>query len=388
VRAGSNGEEQEMQRTATARRPFALAALFALVISAFAIAGPPAANADTFTTGKAAPVVTITAYPDDIQPYFMNTTTPPLSAPAVAYTVTVTVVDSDGVDTIDLVEVCFYNSDSSLAACQATDANPKTTFLMDWDSSVASPTFGADQSGTDGFALGRTGTNYALGSDFSAAPGGTDQRSSWSTSDELPSTLTLNFRFYASNAMLAGDDWTVVATAIDEDDETGSAREGFDAPTGYIFVNYWGEVTTARASVDYGTIDAGEFTDRENEPLGSFVANDDSLTKLAGEDFTFTPVGGGGPFTLDLVEFDEPGIGQVSLLCSLGTALDPNDAIFVPASGSSYLVGTVFGGSGAARGTGEAPQSLAHSCRLAYGGGATVSSAQYQADITVTIEQD
>ena len=129
-----------MQSIATVRRSWALAALFALISSAFAIAGPDRARADTFTTGTAAPVVTIMAYPDEgIQPYYQNTTAAPDGA--VAYAVEVEVLDTDGVDTIESVEICFYNGDSSLAACTNPAApnylNAKTNFHMDWLSDEA-----------------------------------------------------------------------------------------------------------------------------------------------------------------------------------------------------------------------------------------------------------
>jgi hypothetical protein len=221
-------------------------------------------------------------------------------------------------------------------------------------------------------------------------------RSTWSTTDTLPSLLTVTFSFYVSTAMLYGEDWTIVATATDGDDRTGSDSVGEDAVDGYVFVDYWGEVTTPRTSVPYGVIDEGESETVNDQSLGFFVANDTSYAALEGEDFEFDPDGPAGPYYLQLVADPpdgEPGPNEVSLRCSYGTTLDtdPEDFVWVGDSSGWMLPGAIFGagftGTGPLRGTGESPAELKNSCELFYGGGATVSSEEYSADITVAIFQ-
>jgi hypothetical protein len=367
-----------MQATSAVQRPFALAAALALILSALAAAASPAAKADTFTPGAAAPVVTITGFSEVIQPHFGNSSQAP--GGAVAYFVTVQVVDSDGVDTIEEVSICLFNGASADGAdCADFNANPKTMFYMDWlaDDVIEGDlaVYGPNSSGNTGFAVGNADSLYAIG--------GGDDLSSWETEGgTTPGTLTLTFRFYVSAAMLAGNDWTVRATATDDADLEGTATTLTDAVT----VQYFGAVTTARTSIDYGTIAPGASVAVIDQPLGRFVANDRSETNLVGEDFTYTS----GPFTstLDLVDSVTPGSGEVSLRCWRGdVALGDSEFIRVVPITPLDLPSSVFGGVGAARGTGETPIELKHGCELFYGGGALVSSQQYQADITVGIRQ-
>jgi hypothetical protein len=239
----------------------------------------------------------------------------------------------------------------------------------------ARPTYGPDSSGNSGFAVGNGGSLYAIGA-------GTDLSSWGTTGGTTPGTLTLTFRFYVSAAMLAGNDWTVRATATDDAGLEGTATTETNAVT----VQYFGAVTTARTSIDYGTIAPGASAPVIDQPLGLFVANDGSETDLVGEDFTYVS----GPFTstLDLVDEATPGSGEVSLRCWRGDAeLGDSASIRVVPVTPRDLPSSVFGGAGAARGTGETPIELKHGCELFYGGGALVSSQQYQADITVGIRQ-
>jgi len=364
-----------MQATSAVQRPFALAAALALILSALVAAASPAAKADTFTPGAAAPVVTITGFSEAIQPFYENSSD---ADPGVAYFVTVEVVDSDGVDTIETVSICLFNGDSNDGAgCDAPDADPKTMFYMDWlaDGLDEGETYGPGASGSSGFEVGNSDSLYAIG-------GGTDVSSWATTGGTTPGLLTLTFRFYVSAAMLAGSDWTIRATATDDEDKVGTATTATNAVT----VDYFGAVTVTRTSIDYGTIAPGESAARLNRPLGKFVANDESETGLTGEDFTYTS----GQFisTLDLVDDATPESGEVSLRCWRGDAeLGGSESILVVPIFPRDLPSSVFGGAGAARGTGEDPTELKHGCELSYGGGAVVSSQQYQADITVGIRQ-
>jgi hypothetical protein len=365
-----------MQATSAVQRPFALAAALALILSALVAAASPAAKADTFTPGAAAPVVTIMDFSSDIQPHFENSSQAPDGA--VPYFVTVEVVDSDGVGTIKDVSICLFNGDSSEGAgCANSNADPKTMFYMDWLAADLDEgeTYLSDASGSSGFAVGNGGSLYAIGA-------GTDLSSWGTTGGTTPGTLTLTFRFYVSAAMLAGNDWTVRATATDDAGLEGTATTETNAVT----VQYFGAVTTARASIGYGTIAPGASAPVIDQPLGLFVANDGSETDLVGEDFTYVS----GPFTstLDLVDEATPGSGEVSLRCWRGDAeLGDSASIRVVPVTPRNLPSSVFGGAGAARGTGETPIELKHGCELSYGGGALVSSQQYQADITVGIRQ-
>jgi hypothetical protein len=367
-----------MQATSAVQRPFALAAALALILSALVAAASPAAKADTFTPGAAAPVVTITDFSNVIQPFFENSSD---ADPGVAYFVTVEVVDSDGVDTIETVSICLFNGDSNDGAgCDAPDADPKTMFYMDWlaDGLDEGETYGPGASGSSGFEVGNSDSLYAIG-------GGADV-SSWATDGgTTPGTLTLTFRFYVSAAMLAGSDWTIRATATDNTDgapKVGTATTATNAVT----VQYFGAVTTTRTSIDYGTIAPEESAARLDQSLGRFVANDESETDLVGEDFTYS-TGPSFTSTLALVDKDTPGSGEVSLRCWRGDAALGATSILVVPDTARDLPSSVFGGAGAARGTGEEPLELKHGCELSYGGGATVSSQQHQADITVGIRQ-
>lgn len=403
-----------MQQHATIRRPFALALVFALVASAFALAGAPDANADEFIAGKARPQVEIKTWPATIQPAF--------PASAAVYTVVVEVSDADGVEDIERVELCIYDYVGGASeACAFDDADPRSTVQFVWDARdvvAPDPAFGPDDTGNLGFYVEQLGSRYALGEDDTANDGD-DDRPVWTTTGgTTPGLLTLTFTFRASNAMLAGNEWTIRATAFDTEDKSAvdyvgfferfDLCEGVDpvgttlddncASSGTLTVNYWGEVITERQEILFGEVDEGTEEEVLERSLGEFVANDVSFTSLTAADFQYAPGGPGSPFVLSLVQ-EFPGSGQVSLRCSPADTVETPGAIFLattPVEFEASVFSSVnygpFGPVGDLRsienrGTGENALALIHSCALAYGGGAAVSSQTYAATVTVGIGQ-
>jgi len=390
-----------MEASATARRPFALAMVVALTLSAFALAGVTQADADDFTTGTSAPSIVITDYSRTIQPASQNS--------VATYFVTVEVADADGVTTIEEVEVCLFNSDTRVGGsakgdCGEDDADPRTTLHLLWvaDELEDEETFAADDDGVTGFSL--TGDNFHT-------LGVGDDVSTWATTGgSTPGLLTLTFRFKVSEALLAGIDWSLEATVRDNTPgtpRTASDQAGFDdesvvGATGAIDVLYFSAIQTVREQLDYGVVDAGQESSAKTGLLGAFRSNDKADLTLDGDDFKYTA--GDFTATLSLVTFD-PGLEQVSVRCEQadtlsGTRSAPGSSIFVDVNPGLFAtdrfaavtrtIGEIdgVGDSGTSytnRGTGEGTVSLNNICALAYGGGAEVSSQKYSADIVVGI---
>lgn len=316
-----------------------------LLASSGAFVALPAV-ADTFTPLSDPPTVEITNAPTTMQPNYPSSDA--------SYSVDATIGTQGTVENLDTVTMCFYRmSGDNTCADAATD--PKNEFKMVWTQS--SNTFTV------------TGTNN-YEDDGSAATG---------LSTDL--SLSISFDFKISNAMDAGLDWEVKVFAVDDDgqnsDQTVDMNYEFTDVESLISVYYWGEVTTDRAGLDFGNVAANQSADVDGASLGAFVANDSSYIYLDATDFS-----DGNGSTLSIDTIGSPMLGEVTLSCEYGaTEYSGSSPTYVGTTAYMPLASSLF-----SDGTGETPDSSQiHSCRLEYGGGATVAEVEYENTVTVAI---
>lgn len=333
-----------------------------------------ASSGDTFTPASAAPAVDITSVPSELfQPAYTDSSYGPdsdgTSTAGVGqdYSVDVTITEANGADDVTGATLCLYqigNADQ----CSSSNPDPRYALVLTWTRPVDG-TLGSG--GNDGFA--KVGENNARLNGHVM-----DRQSSWldqvcsdgsCVSDRFHTDL--RFWFDVSDAMHAGSGWYAKVTAVNSAEQTGSDEMLTEG------VGYFAWVTTARTPLDYGSLDAGDASEKTGA-LGTFVANASSVIYLQASDFTYSGDRGTASVTLDPA--DGPDAGTVALDCAATDTFMWGNAVRVGYTPVA-LVGDLF-----SLGTGEAGDStLVNSCRLAYGGGAAISKVEYSATVWVGI---
>jgi hypothetical protein len=191
--------------------------------------------------------------------------------------------------------------------------------------------------------------------------------------------LNLDFNFKVSNAMLQANDWEIKVLATDDNDQTSDEAIDPDfigtGVAGYASVYYWGESRSNREGLSFGSIAAEDSSVLTNQSLGSFVANGETVLRIAATDFVSA--------NNDVIELSItaiPSPNTVAFHCQFGAVFSSDlSAVLLSDASPGDLASQLF-----AEGTGEtADASLTHSCQLTYFGGAPRSGVLYSSDVTL-----
>jgi hypothetical protein len=155
---------------------------------------------------------------------------------------------------------------------------------------------------------------------------------------------------------------------------------GADYKTGLI-VDYFGSVTTGRASQSFGNIAAGSSYELNDKKTGDFKANGSSDILLSASlfDDSLTHSVTTTTHSLAFATTSTPASGEVYFACSPGaTVIAPVLLGTSPekVALSQFVLGTV---------TEAADTAQTHSCILTYGGGATEANNAYSSTVVVSI---
>jgi len=198
----------------------------------------------------------------------------------------------------------------------------------------------------------------------------------------------LSFRFRTSVALRAGDEaWAVRVVALDANGNH-SAGDDPDALTetawqrvGLTVAEF--RAVISRSPVAFGALLPGAAITVEGVTSGSFLANAPSALTITSTDFVHDG-GTSGNSVISVRDVPgEPEAAELTLDCSAGAAFDPSRSLRVANSPAAdeFLERDLY-----ATGTGEiADTSRVHSCRMAYGGGATAVGRQHSGTIAISI---
>jgi hypothetical protein len=217
-----------------------------------------------------------------------------------------------------------------------------------------------------------------------------------STSDltELEADATevrLSFRFRTSVGLRAGDEtWAVRVVAIDANGNHSAGGDPevlADTPwqrIGLTVAEF--RAVIRRSPVAFGALLPGGSITLAGVSSGSFLSNAPSALTITSTDFVYDGSGdsGGGTSIITVrSEEGEPSTGELTLDCNAGATFDAGASIRVGnAPGADrFLERDLY-----AAGTGETPDdSRVHSCRMAYGGGASAIGRQHAGTIAISI---
>lgn len=325
--------------------------LASLSIAVLAVVGfAPVAMADTFTPMAEPPTVTINSTPGGA----LTKMLPGDPYSLASYEVDATVTSQGTVGNLSTVTMCWY-VESGSSDCTGTD--PRYEFKMTWTQS------------DEIFSV--NGTNEYQNATSSIVGASTDL------------SVELKFKFNVSSAMFASNAWKVHVVALDraltpQSSETSDPVAGPDYKSNLI-VDYFGAVTAPRLAQSFGEIAAGTSSDVPNATTGEFKANGASDISMSASTFTDDYSHTLGFFTgaYDGVSI-KPGVGEVYFACSPGATVIAATALStspVSVDANKFALGT----------TETADSSLKHSCRLAYGGGATQANTAYSSTVVVAI---
>lgn len=314
----------------------------ALVAVGVAALGAGPAAADDFVPENTAPTVDITSTTGAIS------ASPTLTG-STAQTLAVDVGDADTLSDLNTVELCMYLTGVGDSTCASTDTT--NAVKITWTRS------------TDTFAISpNSSTTWGLSGPVSGYV-------------DTGLSMSMQFKFKVGAVARAGD-WTVKVTATDN-----AAESTNDSAADVMSVNYFGAVTSQRASQSWTSVaaGAGAAQTKLNVSDGSLLANgasDVSMSQSAAFSM-ITPtvatasIAAGNPG-------DPVNAGEVALDCKPAATYSDSGAIRLSTTPESFQANVLTTGTSESGNT-----SLVNSCQLTSGGGLPVGT--YSAAVVIGI---